>query len=61
MKCKFCKGNGKAEYFDMVICEKTCGSKKICHKGFDCEIASGVDLCPDCNGTGKEKLDISKN
>lgn len=33
--------------------KKTCGTNKECKKGFDCEIAAGIDLCPDCNGIGK--------
>lgn len=52
-ECKFCKGKGTATYFDMVVCEKNCGSEKTCSKGFDCPIAAGVDLCPECGGVGK--------
>jgi len=52
-ECEFCHGTGKSRYFDMVVCEKTCGTEKTCSKGFDCEIAAGTDLCPECYGTGE--------
>lgn len=52
-ECKFCHGTGKAYYFDMLVCEKNCGSEKTCSKGFDCPIAAGEDLCPECGGAGR--------
>ena len=51
-ECNFCHGKGKSIYFDFRVCYETCGTKKTCSKGFDCKIAGGVDLCPDCKGLG---------
>ena len=63
MKCKFCEGKGESIYFDMQVCiKKNCikeGEK--CDKGYNCKDATGINLCPDCNGTGIEKIDKSKN
>ena len=61
--CNFCAGSGEAYYFDFYVCYKTCGNIN-CNKGFDCEIAGGIDLCPDCGGLGKisnNKIEIFKN
>ena len=59
--CKFCNGERTAIHFDMAVCEKTCGSMKTCSKGFDCEIAGGIDLCPDCHGLGYNFKNSNEN
>lgn len=51
--CKFCECSDKSEYFDMKVCQQTCGDK-TCKLGFDCKIASGVDICPECGGLGQK-------
>ena len=58
--CKFCKGYGKSKYFDMKICHETCGDIS-CNKGFDCKIACGIDLCPECMGVGVKSIDVNIN
>jgi len=57
-ECSFCHGTGKSRYFDYVLCYKTCPGKE-CHKGFDCEIAGGIDICPECKGLGSVIVKIT--
>jgi ssDNA-binding Zn-finger/Zn-ribbon topoisomerase 1 len=51
-KCKFCGGTGNSRFFDFEKCHNVCPNIENCNKGFNCEVAGGIDLCPDCNGLG---------